>query len=109
LLFPQGLAFSIYLLSVCLFLHYGEGYFFFPMNFPCTAVLEGSVFIIKLEVILEGIFAFIGKFRFLVSVEGKTLGGKEENAFTCQYQLLGKDENAFTKPFTVESIYFPLQ
>jgi hypothetical protein len=51
------------------------------MNFPCTAALEGSVFTIKLEVIL-GCITFIGKFRFLESVEGKTLGGKEENAFT---------------------------
>jgi hypothetical protein len=89
----------------------------------------------KLEVIL-GCITFIGKFRFLESVEGKTLGGKEENAFTTttgenvnailwgrkiiysasiveerrEYiqpsTLLGKDENAFIKPFTAESIHF---
>jgi hypothetical protein len=63
-----------------------------------------------------GGIAFIGKFRFLVSVEGKTLGGKEEKAFTTDdwekmsmqspgeeenqfiHPLLGKDENAFIKP-----------
>jgi hypothetical protein len=71
-----------------------------------------------------------------VSVEGKTLGGEEEKAFTtddwgkCQcnplgkkksiqhqllgkdektfaHPLLGKDENAFTKAFTAESIFLP--
>jgi hypothetical protein len=72
------LVFSIYLLSVCLFHHYDEGYFFFPMNFPCTAALEGSVLTIKLEVIR--CIACIGKFRFLVSVEGKTLGGERRHS-----------------------------